>query len=33
MKLLSIYIAGFQSINRAAYVEFADGAYYREGDR
>ena len=25
MKLLSIYIAGFQSINRAAYVEFADG--------
>lgn len=25
MKLLSIYIAGFQSLNRAAYVEFADG--------
>ena len=25
MKLLSIYIAGFQSLNRAAYVEFAGG--------
>ncbi|MGM7911301.1 AAA family ATPase [Yersinia enterocolitica] len=25
MKLLSIYILGFQSLNRAAYVEFADG--------
>lgn len=25
MKLISIYIAGFQSLNRAAYVEFADG--------